>query len=169
MPRVTTDITTDVVWLHQNTRVVPNHRLPDGVGTNGVFTEGPQIPYVLPYVVLSAHMLPQFAICCHSLPHFARIFTWQLIRGNCCTSATTPFVLTPSGSCQSKSACSGTMASVCYARTSSGKTPSTVLQTSKFRWKHTNKLLDIRKQQTNNTNSHGCFRGAAMSRMRSRI
>ena len=28
------------------------HRLPDGVGTNGVFTEGPQIRYIFCYILL---------------------------------------------------------------------------------------------------------------------
>ena len=42
-------------------------RLPDGVGTNGVFTEVPQIPYILQCFALSAGMGPHFAACC---PHF---------------------------------------------------------------------------------------------------
>ena len=33
-------------------------RLPDGVGTNGVFTEGPQIAYILSCLALNAHVLP---------------------------------------------------------------------------------------------------------------
>ena len=44
------------------------HRLPDGVGTNGFFAEGLQIPYSLPYFVVRAHMLPHFA---QMLPHCA--------------------------------------------------------------------------------------------------
>ena len=35
--------------------------------------------------------------CCHKCCH---IFPWKLTMGNCGTSATTPFVLTPSGSCR---------------------------------------------------------------------
>ena len=46
--------------------------LPDGVGTNGVFTEGSQIPCIFKYCALSAHVLPRFAIFIHTLPYFAR-------------------------------------------------------------------------------------------------
>ena len=49
----------------------PNHRLPDGVGTNRVSTEGVQLPNILWYFVLSVQTLPPFAIFCHVLPHFA--------------------------------------------------------------------------------------------------
>ena len=52
---------------------------------------------VLQYV---AHMLTQFAII--MLPHVAHMFPCKLIRGNWGTSATAPFVLTPSRSCQYK-------------------------------------------------------------------
>ena len=46
----------------------------DGVGTHGVFTEGPQIPHILSCVSLSAHALPPFARFCHTcLPHFPMI------------------------------------------------------------------------------------------------
>ena len=38
------------------------HPLPDRVGTNGVFAEGPHIRYMLSWFVLSAHMLPHVAI-----------------------------------------------------------------------------------------------------------
>ena len=31
------------------------HQLPDGVGTKGVFTEGPRVSYMLPYFALNAH------------------------------------------------------------------------------------------------------------------
>ena len=55
-------------------------------------------PYMLPYFGLSAHVLPHFAIFCHMLQCLAHIFSWTLIRGNHGTSATTPFVTTPSGS-----------------------------------------------------------------------
>ena len=49
---------------------------PDRVGTNGVLTEGPQIPYMLQYIVCvqcayiatCCRMLPYVAICCHMLP-----------------------------------------------------------------------------------------------------
>ena len=40
-----------------------NHRLPDGVGTNGVFTKGPQILYILSDVVTLDHILTYFAAC----------------------------------------------------------------------------------------------------------
>ena len=79
-----------------------------GVRTNRVFTEGPQIPDMLPYVVLPAHILshfatscnilPHVAICCHMFPRFA--MRVELTTGNRGTSVTTPSVLTPSGSCQ---------------------------------------------------------------------
>ena len=43
-------------------------------------------------------------VVCHIwqilLHHFTYIFLWMFMRGNCDTSAMTPFVLTPSGSCQ---------------------------------------------------------------------
>ena len=44
------------------------HRLPDGVGTSGVLTEGSQIPYSFSCVVVSAHMLPHFVVVCHMSP-----------------------------------------------------------------------------------------------------
>ena len=50
-----------------------NHRPPDGVATNGVFTEGPQAPYILLCVALRAHVLLYVAECFHILPHFAHI------------------------------------------------------------------------------------------------
>ena len=68
-------------------------RLPDGVGTSGVFAEGPQIPCILTYFALGAHALPHFATFCPD-------FLWKVTRGNRGTSATTPFVLAPSGSFQ---------------------------------------------------------------------
>ena len=58
------------------------HPLPDGVGTIGVFTEGPQVLYVLPYLGLSAHTLPSFAIVCNMLSHFVHISPWKFIWGN---------------------------------------------------------------------------------------
>ena len=48
-----------------------SHWLPDGVGTNGVFTEGPQIQYCLSYLALNAHVLPHCAIFCHMLLTFS--------------------------------------------------------------------------------------------------
>ena len=60
-----------------------HHWLPDGGRTNGIFAEGPQILYIL----------LDFVTFCH-------IFQCELIMGNCGTSVMTPFVLTPSGSCQ---------------------------------------------------------------------
>ena len=66
------------------------HWLPGVVRTNVVFTDGPQIPYILPYIALSAHMLP------HVAQHLPR----KLTMGSCGTSVMTPFVLTPSASCQ---------------------------------------------------------------------
>ena len=44
-----------------------NHRLPDSVGTNGIFTERPHVPCILKYFAFSAHMLPYVATCCHIL------------------------------------------------------------------------------------------------------
>ena len=46
---------------------IRSHRLPDGVGTNGVFTEGAHFPYMLPYVALSK--CARVATFCHMLPH----------------------------------------------------------------------------------------------------
>ena len=60
------------------------HRLPDGVGTNWVFTEGPQIPY----------------ICCVKCTHVATVCPHFHFPMNCDTFATTSFVLTPRGSWQ---------------------------------------------------------------------
>ena len=61
--------------------IYSTYRLPDGVGTSMfVCIEGPPFPYILPFVVLSAHTLPllfaHFAMCCHMLsylPHFATL------------------------------------------------------------------------------------------------
>ena len=54
-------------------RIIAGNRLPDGVETNRVFTEGPRIPYMLPYVVdkcahvaTFGHIL--FTTCRHMLP-----------------------------------------------------------------------------------------------------
>ena len=42
--------------------------LPDGVGTTGVFMEGPQVPlHVLSHGILSEHMLPHVAASCRVL------------------------------------------------------------------------------------------------------
>ena len=49
------------------------------------------------------HMLPSFAtfgICLSPVAIFCNIFLVKLIMGNCGASVTTPFVLTPSGSCE---------------------------------------------------------------------
>ena len=48
-------------------------------GTNGVFTEGQSIPYILPYVASSAYALPHFkcarvATFCHMLSYVAHMF-----------------------------------------------------------------------------------------------
>ena len=50
------------------------------------------------------YILPQLATCCNNMfQHFAHVSQWKSIMGNCGTSATIPFVLTPSGSCQTLS------------------------------------------------------------------
>ena len=46
--------------------------------------------------------LSYVVMVCHRLPRVAHIFPWELITGNLGTTATTPLVLTPSGSCQVK-------------------------------------------------------------------
>ena len=51
------------------------------------------------HVATFCYILLHFAIFCHMLPC---IFPWKFTRGNRGTSATTAFVLTPSGSCQPK-------------------------------------------------------------------
>ena len=48
------------------------HRLPDGVGTNGVFTEGPYFLTFCNSIALSAHVLPHLAVFCYMLPTFPR-------------------------------------------------------------------------------------------------
>ena len=48
-------------WVNESGHMLTVLWLPDGARTNGVFTEGPQISYIPPYVVLSDHMLPHFA------------------------------------------------------------------------------------------------------------
>ena len=42
-----------------------SNRLPDGVGTNRVFSEGPQISQILQCVASSAHTSPHFAAFSH--------------------------------------------------------------------------------------------------------
>ena len=49
-----------VIIVYGNTDV-QSHRLPDGVGTNGIFTERPQVPYVLSYVATCCNMFPRSA------------------------------------------------------------------------------------------------------------
>ena len=56
-------------------------QLPDGVGTNGVFAEGPQSPYIFSYLFyarMRGRILPHFDISLPhfdiGVPHFARIF-----------------------------------------------------------------------------------------------
>ena len=44
------------------------HRLPDWVGTNGVFTEGQHISYI----VISLFKRARDAACCHMLHTFSR-------------------------------------------------------------------------------------------------
>ena len=52
--------------------VLSFHWLPDRVRTNIVFTEWHTIHDILPYDVLSAHILPYVpSTCCHILPHLA--------------------------------------------------------------------------------------------------
>ena len=66
-----------------NRKLGLSHRLPDGVGTNGVFAEWLQIPYILQNVAFSAHMFPHAIICCGNLPHFAtfsRESSWGELR-----------------------------------------------------------------------------------------
>ena len=41
------------------------------VHTTGVFTEGPQIPYISQHFVLSEHTLPRVATFCHIQLHVA--------------------------------------------------------------------------------------------------
>ena len=48
-----------------------SHRPPDGVRTNGVFTEGPHFPTSC-HILFLCHILPQFARFCCMLPHVAR-------------------------------------------------------------------------------------------------
>ena len=55
---------------------IANHRLPDGVRTNGFFIDVPEIPIIIPYV-------------CHN---------YVIIMIYCGTSAKKTFVMTPSGS-----------------------------------------------------------------------
>ena len=43
------------------------HWLPDAVRTNIGFTEGPNIPYMLIYVALSAYMLLCYAVICYCM------------------------------------------------------------------------------------------------------
>ena len=45
-------------------------QLPNGVGTNGVFAEGPQFPYILTYFALCAHAGPHVAACGHKFAAF---------------------------------------------------------------------------------------------------
>ena len=52
----TTTTTTNHNTNHNNDNLA--HWLPDRVGTNRVFTEGPQILYMLLQFALSAHVLP---------------------------------------------------------------------------------------------------------------
>ena len=48
-------------------------------------------------------MLSLVTTCRHMLPHYvAHNFPCKLILGHCGTSVVTPFVLTPSGSCQTE-------------------------------------------------------------------
>ena len=59
------------------------HRLPGGVGTNGVFTEGPHISYMLTYFTSSAyicHMLQYFVSVCL---HFPMIVDYRELRHFC--------------------------------------------------------------------------------------
>ena len=79
-----------------------HNRLKQGFHRRAVFFK-----HTFCFFVLSAHALPHFAISFDILQHFiifcyilAHILTWKSIRGNCGTSATTPFVPTPSGSFQ---------------------------------------------------------------------
>ena len=67
-----------------HTYIYTNHWLPDGVGTNGVFTEGPHIRYSLQYdVYMLRHIWLDFAKCCRLFLFFAtfclHFFTESLI------------------------------------------------------------------------------------------
>ena len=60
------------------------HWLPDGVGTNMVFTEGPQTPYI--YFAMYSLKCARIATFCRMLPHvvtFCRNFPWTHVTGNC--------------------------------------------------------------------------------------
>ena len=58
--------------LHYDTMLLEeSHSLPDGVGTNRVFAEGLQIPYMLPYLV--CFKCARVATFCNMLPHFVNI------------------------------------------------------------------------------------------------
>ena len=61
-----------VLYCAPKDRSEGHHRPRDGVGTSGVFTEGPRISHILPYDALSAHALPHFlpwfATCCSHFP-----------------------------------------------------------------------------------------------------
>ena len=98
------------VWAHK-ARLVPAssavqgaapspHRLPDRVGTKTGFSQKGHKPLTGGQMLLSVrtirHTLPHAATCFHALPTF---FPWKSIRGNRGTSATTPLVPNPSGSC----------------------------------------------------------------------
>ena len=67
------------------------HWLPDGVRTNIIFTEVPQTPYMF-------QCLFRMRAFCHTSPR-------RLTVGSCGTSAITPLVPTPSGSCRGKHCC----------------------------------------------------------------
>ena len=73
-------------------------QLPNGVRTNGVFAEGPQILYILSCICLSAHMMPHHAIFCHMLSTFSRD---NSLWGIAALLRRPRLSLTPSGSCQS--------------------------------------------------------------------
>ena len=66
------------------------HQLPDWVGTNTIFTEGPHMSYILSFgfecarVAAFCHILSHCAARCHILPHFAHIshesWLWGIAR-----------------------------------------------------------------------------------------
>ena len=63
-----------MLYTHIYMSKIHHHRLPDGVGTNAVFAEGPQVQNMLQYLFLSAHLLPDVATYFYMLRQFAYMF-----------------------------------------------------------------------------------------------
>ena len=77
------------------------HWHPDGVGTFCLFNrEGPRIPYMLPYVALSARKLPHVDICCHILLYVVTFCHDSCSGGTVALLRRPQCVPTPSGSCE---------------------------------------------------------------------